>query len=638
MKRLYPIYIILLVLGTVSYPAGGQDTVRQSTGYPDLDLYHLQAERNTANATTERRRYLMKTIPVDSIIMTYIEARDTPRDTVSLYHFFHYAHTILTQEEQRALLEDIYAYAHKYKSARLELLADYFNAQLQDNHDDYDHKMEMFEEVIRKARKAGDAEMESIVLGRMWFDNFYSQRYARSSAYARRLSEVLEKVDDDCPEKVWNNFWIGKAYYEFKDYDRALPYLRKAQFVEGWNYLAAYHKMNGNLDSAIYYYRKILTSREGREDHPVVQSAIAISELGRIELEQGNTDAAVAMLETGLDYMENHWADDISFISGLHISLGEAYLEKDDMAAALERITTARNLIGKLLETGVEIEYQKRIKALYALESGYYAQQGHHDLAKSYQDSALMATTRYEQLSGQHIILLGEQQLQEAEAQLRNRQVARQKDIILLTITALILVFATLLVIIRLYRRRNAAYTILAQKAQEWAMQEEMTRLPVSTSPQNVQAPESKAIFPKTDNGTNGKAKGNPTTEDLRIMALAEREMTENYAYREAGLTAESLADLLGVHRNMLARAVSRTTGGNFSLYINGFRIKEAIRIISQTSRRELYIEELSERVGFGNRNTFSRVFKQYTGLSPLEFQKQQANNCQIGEFQHFIK
>ena len=63
-------------------------------------------------------------------------------------------------------------------------------------------------------------------------------------------------------------------------------------------------------------------------------------------------------------------------------------------------------------------------------------------------------------------------------------------------------------------------------------------------------------------------------------------------------------------------------TGGNFNQYINSYRVKEAVRIISTTEHTKLYIDELYERVGFGNRVSFYRAFKQFTGLSPLEYWK----------------
>lgn len=103
-------------------------------------------------------------------------------------------------------------------------------------------------------------------------------------------------------------------------------------------------------------------------------------------------------------------------------------------------------------------------------------------------------------------------------------------------------------------------------------------------------------------------------------MSLINKEMSERYAYREAGLTAESLAERLGVHRNVLSRAINRATGQNFNQYVNELRVKEAVRIMGEKDHKELRIDEVYEQVGFSSRTSFYRAFKQFTGLSPIEF------------------
>lgn len=103
--------------------------------------------------------------------------------------------------------------------------------------------------------------------------------------------------------------------------------------------------------------------------------------------------------------------------------------------------------------------------------------------------------------------------------------------------------------------------------------------------------------------------------------------MILRHVYREAGLTAESLAEHLGIHRNQLSRAINKITGENFNHYINSLRIKDAVRLISVATHKDLYINELYERVGFTNRSTFYRIFKQFTGLSPIEFLKNNNKN-----------
>ena len=113
-----------------------------------------------------------------------------------------------------------------------------------------------------------------------------------------------------------------------------------------------------------------------------------------------------------------------------------------------------------------------------------------------------------------------------------------------------------------------------------------------------------------------------PENDDFHIMACIHQEMTAKHAYREVGLTMDMLAGRLGIHRNKLSKAVNCVSGRNFNQYVNSFRIKEAIQIISGTHHKDLYIDELYEKIGFSNRTSFYRAFKQATGVSPRDFQK----------------
>lgn len=651
MKRLSPLYVLFLFLTPLLLPAQPSANIlpdeqertaaaKSSTGYPDIDLYYSQLEKNVADDIYARRYYLLETMPIDSLLAAYAERRHAAfNDTISLNIYFSPG-LVRDNNELRAIFPQAYEKALRYDSPALMRQMERFRSRLRaDVPAAVRPEPYSYEELMRCCRQAGDYHLETDILMELWASHFISHKHAGSFAYARQLEEALDRIGDDYPSKANGYLWMGTAYFKFKDYDRALPLFRKGlslrsdrnvmhsqrYVLQAWNHLAVYHEMQGNLDSAAYYHRSILASPEGLSDSPVSLD-IAICNLGRVEMAKGDYDAAIAYLQAGLKQLEqNTPGANWDFAHGVYLSLGECMLAKNDLVAAkgyIEKVRPGLDVFPEQTQAG-------RLKDLFALESRYYSRLGEFDKADVCLDSARYFTEKYEQLTSQNFITLGEQQLQEVETQLKNQQIARQRNIILFAIVALVLISAALLVIARLYHRRNAAYKKLAQKAQEWAMQDEVTRIPVTF----ISAPGDDAMSPNTDTETSGNTKEPPGEEDLRIMALADREMTENHAYREAGLTAESMADRLGVHRNSLARAISRTTGGNFSLYINGLRVKEAIRIISQTSRKELYIEELSERVGFGNRSTFSRTFKQFTGLAPLEFQKQKENKQKSDAF-----
>jgi len=73
------------------------------------------------------------------------------------------------------------------------------------------------------------------------------------------------------------------------------------------------------------------------------------------------------------------------------------------------------------------------------------------------------------------------------------------------------------------------------------------------------------------------------------------------------------------VNRTYISRAINQCTGKNFSTFINEYRIKEAILIMSEDAEKYSF-EGLGYEVGFNDRKTFYNAFKKITGLSPSDF------------------
>jgi len=67
---------------------------------------------------------------------------------------------------------------------------------------------------------------------------------------------------------------------------------------------------------------------------------------------------------------------------------------------------------------------------------------------------------------------------------------------------------------------------------------------------------------------------------------------------------------------------VSRCTGKTFKTWLNEYRIKEAVRLLSDKDNPNISIETVAWDAGFNDRKTFHRIFKSTTGLSPTDFKK----------------
>ncbi|MHA6483339.1 helix-turn-helix transcriptional regulator [Paenibacillus sp. strain BS8-2] len=84
-------------------------------------------------------------------------------------------------------------------------------------------------------------------------------------------------------------------------------------------------------------------------------------------------------------------------------------------------------------------------------------------------------------------------------------------------------------------------------------------------------------------------------------------------------LTIEMAASFLNLNPNHFCHIFKRTTGQTFIEYVNYMRMNEAQRLLKQTDST---ITEISDRVGFGNVNYFTKIFKAFNGITPTHYRK----------------
>lgn len=95
--------------------------------------------------------------------------------------------------------------------------------------------------------------------------------------------------------------------------------------------------------------------------------------------------------------------------------------------------------------------------------------------------------------------------------------------------------------------------------------------------------------------------------------ALAE----ENF--RDSACGVAELAAQLGVHRTTLNRLVCRRFGVPPGEYLSALRIREALRLLRDTTYS---VKEIAEAAGFSNQNYFAKVLLRRFGKTPSQFRR----------------
>lgn len=86
-------------------------------------------------------------------------------------------------------------------------------------------------------------------------------------------------------------------------------------------------------------------------------------------------------------------------------------------------------------------------------------------------------------------------------------------------------------------------------------------------------------------------------------------------------ISLPKLAALLGVTTHQLSELLNIHKHTSFYDFLNDLRYQESLRFLA-ADENELTIADIAYRSGFNNRNSFYKVFKEKTGLTPSQYKK----------------
>jgi AraC-like DNA-binding protein len=93
--------------------------------------------------------------------------------------------------------------------------------------------------------------------------------------------------------------------------------------------------------------------------------------------------------------------------------------------------------------------------------------------------------------------------------------------------------------------------------------------------------------------------------------------------YKDKNYSAKHLATDLGTNTRYISAVVNVRFHMNYTSFVNKYRIEEAMSILVDKRYQHLRIEEVSDMVGFANRQSFYASFYKITGITPKEYKVQ---------------
>ncbi len=114
---------------------------------------------------------------------------------------------------------------------------------------------------------------------------------------------------------------------------------------------------------------------------------------------------------------------------------------------------------------------------------------------------------------------------------------------------------------------------------------------------------------------------GHSLLEGMDFTAVGKRLdtlMDQNKMYRDENITLGSLSEALSITHHQLSQLLNEKFKMNFSTFINGYRIRDAKRMIIEEP--ESSIISVAYVVGFNSKTAFYRAFDKATGMTPQKY------------------
>ena len=370
-----------------------------------------------------------------------------------------------------------------------------------------------------------------------------------------------------------------------------------AQHLIGELYLDMY-RMNSNpiyLDSTKLYIESGLKKSKLYKD--TFGYFLFLSTKGQWLQETKQYDKALETFQEALVYFEEN--DDFKWKVFLFLYLGRLYDELQDHKATITVLEKASTLLADK-----DFHFNDTPEIYLLLAKNYFHAQNHEkadwylEKYKSFSNKIQQDNRKlFAKLHTAYDVLILEKKI----SQIETKATRKQYIILLITITSIVMVG---LVALFYYQKNRNNSKRLAEILDKLERSTQKDTIPTTLNIQKIE-----------------------DTEVQRILAsLDELEKAEYYL--AANCTLNSVAKEIDTNTTYLSKIVNEYKGKSFANYLNEYRInKVLIKLKTEKKYHQYTLKYIAEQFGFPRHETFSRVFKKQTGISPSYYLKKLKND-----------
>lgn len=463
---------------------------------------------------------------------------------------------------------------------------------------------------------------------------YYSKcDYDKSLELLLQALLICDKIGyDEFVSRVYNS--IGNVHALFKEYDVSKHYfflayknIRNEEIMPSiLNNIGTLYCCENNFDSALYYLERSHKYYIKNNDTVLYK---LFSNIGLINHRLYKFDTALYYYNEGLNNAIKLEKND--GIASILSNIGQMYYDMPLYDSALVYLTKS-NEIAEINGNLPLVMDNYKYLSLIEERLHNYRKALEYDRKYVLLNDSIYNVSKYSNINEKQFIYemsKFDQQIKEmsAEQALRENKIIMQRRTQVAMIIIILIAAIFLVILFRKNSTLNNAYNKLATKTLEIVQveksnkqirqeyeetiriqKEHIDRLTSIVEKENSEIVGNdilKRVYPLKDEDKNN------------ILSAIENVMEDSSVFCNSDFSLEILANMINSNSNYVSQVINDTFGKNFRAYINEYRIKEALRLLSSSEHSRYSIETISEMVGFKSKSTFNKLFLKTTGVTP---------------------